>query len=106
MSEIRPAIAAEHWPERLAAHARLGFAETWEDMHDAAALALYGQSFGFTWADVDAVRECAEAWRREQVDYADSMDAAPSDSPGYGRMLDLMGSLADRIAALLPPRKA
>ena len=46
------------------------------DRRCVAALALHGQTFGFTWADVDALEECGSA----------------------------ANLIADRIAALLPPR--
>ena len=52
-----------------------------------AALALYGQPFGFTWEDVRRIRQTAHL--------DDCMD--------YERA-DLL-NLADRIAALLPPRE-
>jgi hypothetical protein len=55
-----------------------------EDRHALAALALAGQPFGFTWEDVDAARYIA------------------GDSPD--KPSRILRSLADRIAALLPPR--
>ena len=56
--------------------------ETADERHALAALALHGQPFGFTRADVDALRNlCA--------------DLHPYCQPFH--------SLADRIAALLPP---
>lgn len=53
--------------------------------HALAALALHGQSFGFTWEDVDALRDAADS---------------PDLTGGW-----LYEDLADRIAALLPPRE-
>lgn len=54
-----------------------------KERHALAAFALYGQPFGFTREDVEALR--AEAYARHDDD---------------GKRL---ASLADRIAALLPP---
>lgn len=51
--------------------------------HGAAAMLLYNQPFGFTWEDVD---------RLHKVDRVDAEG-------------DLLCSIADRIAALLPPRE-
>lgn len=54
--------------------------------HATAALALHGQDFGFSWDDVDAVREAVEG----------------AEGSGYDDRR--LVHLADRIAALLPPR--
>lgn len=65
------------------------------DLHQAtAALCLHGQPFGFTWEDVDALRgliELQAALRKT------------NGVPGDGG-LSPFARLADRIAALLPPR--
>ena len=69
-----------------------------KDLHALAALALHGQPFGFTWEDVDALRYDAEQARRLAVLHAGRW---------YGDMHELevrLSSIADRIAALLPPR--
>lgn len=59
------------------------------ECHAVAALALYGQPFGFTREDVKLLRDEAEGeWNGEQMD--------------VGRRLL---RLADRIEALLPPEK-
>ena len=55
--------------------------------HKLAAMALHGQEFGFTWEDVDALLVVAKI--------ADDLTGGQ-----YSRVL----SVADRIAALLPPR--
>jgi hypothetical protein len=55
---------------------------TSDDRHALAALALHGQPFGFTWDDVEAIHD----WMQETSCHASS-------------------TLADRIAALLPPRE-
>jgi hypothetical protein len=65
------------------------------DRLDVAALALHGQPFGFTWADVDAIRGAADEAEQEARPY-------PSGIPEARAPFD---SLADRIAALLPPRE-
>ena len=57
-----------------------------EMRHAVAALVLEGQGFGFTWEDVDALRDATAP----ESDWL--MDPAK------------LNSLADRIAALLPPR--
>jgi len=60
------------------------------DRHALAALALHGQPFGFTHADVGALRRCYEAdWQ-----------GVPSPNDG-----DVLLSIAARIAALLPPEE-
>ena len=53
--------------------------------HQVAAFLLHGQPFGFTWADVDLLRD------------ADFHPARLRDG-------DACDNIADRIAALLPPR--
>lgn len=109
MSDVKPALTAENW-----AHEEMG-AEVGENTlfayisgdgcrfppgvmavgwngdpmnpldsdarHALAALAFHGQDFGFTWEDVDALRMAA-------------------DITEAGIFYDI----ADRIAALLPPR--
>lgn len=57
--------------------------------HAAAALCLHEQAFGFTWDDVDALRRAAEY----------------EESQWGTRQFEGLGNLADRIAALLPPRE-
>lgn len=87
MSEIRPALDAEDW-EWVSGRGPLPGIDPgrWSD-HALAALALHGQPFGFTWEDVDLLHEIK--FRNE----------AEADELGL-----LAKSLADRIAALLPPR--
>ena len=99
---MKPALTAEEWAEfdNGEAYVRetesefrtpLGFrfdagsaSENIEDPHGVAALCLYGQPFGFTMEDVEALRYEAE--------YATNGSQA----------VRLFG-LADRIEALLPP---
>lgn len=99
---IRPALTPEEWRERI------GPWEDWEEppltslpagsdgaleliatspegAHYAAAVFLHGQSFGFTWEDVRA------------LSYGNGMGAA--------ERAFALADLADRIAALLPPRE-
>lgn len=64
--------------------------------HAGAALLLHGQPFGFTWEDVDMVR----VWASELEAMYDSIDEL-SAYDNWQRWK----SLADRIAALLPPRE-
>lgn len=71
--------------------ATVGYAER---PHALAALALHGQPFGFTWEDVDELRSGAEL----DEDNASGHLAGPFTSP--------LRAIADRIAALLPPRGA
>lgn len=75
-----------HWgtvADEIATHRR----------HALAALALHGQPFGFTWGDVDWIRAAAgqllDEFDRLRADHATGLNA-----------------IADRIAALLPPRES
>lgn len=99
-NEIKPAMTPEEW----AAHSDEGPVDGYIDWdagvvdvnnhyvqeperfrHALAALALHGQPFGFTWADVDLL-----------------MRVSDSDDFWGDRRYD---DLADRIASLLPPRE-
>jgi hypothetical protein len=107
MSEgVRPALTPEQWAAQLWESGSedpiqsgpegvfvgdcvsVGGVETPAARHAIAALALHGESFGFTWADVDLLRTLAD-------NHADRLE-------GYGVP---HRDLADRIAALLPPRE-
>jgi hypothetical protein len=61
-----------------------------------AALALHGQLFGFTWEDVDALRDAIDALNNEWGELIPGTE--------FG-MIPSLRSLADRIAVLLPPRE-
>ena len=61
-----------------------------EERHTLAAIALYGQPFGFSHEDAESLREAASFLRRV------------GNSVGWANKLD---SIADRIQALLPPEK-
>ena len=96
-TDIRPAFTPQFWPLVLEEIARngnswgatlvntVGFKE--ERRHEAAALALYGQPFGFTHEMVVHLRLHANAQRSAGLD----MNAHDLEA------------IADRIAALLPP---
>lgn len=110
-TEIRPALTPEEWSEpqidRSDLHVHLagdgllvaytpGDRSTLamdEDRHALAALALYGQPFGFTREDVEKLRAMPDAVLDEsyQGSYASIDDGA------------WFRSLIARIAALLPP---
>lgn len=76
MSEIKPALSPEEWGAVPDLFVEVGCPER----HAFAARALHGQPFGFTWEDVDTLRE-----------------SPPDES--------LLDAIADRVAALLPPRE-
>lgn len=64
--------------------------------HLLAALALHDQPFGFTWEDVDLLRQIA-------ADDKPSYDLRVADG-GVIEAEKRLNALADRIASLLPPR--
>lgn len=68
--------------------------------HGLAAALLYGQPFGFTWADVDRCRTIAATL---QAEFDDPDAERYDDGALYDEILNWQ-SQADRIAALLPPR--
>ena len=81
--EIKPALPAEEWAVYLGAPELVNRLIPAGQRHGVAALALYGQPFGFTQEDV---RLLANLCRRE-------LDGPESDG---------LDSLVNRIAALLP----
>ena len=88
---IKPALTAEEWESsRYRTWAGASTAGDYE-RHALAALALYGQPFGFTWEDVALLREHAE------IAIDDRMSL-----PDLRRWCVLLETLADRIEALLP----
>ena len=99
MSEkIEPAVTPEEWKEFRAGElhtTRLGF-------HATAALSLHGKPFGFTWEDVDQLRESA-AYIGRVVDVESFF--YESDDVNSETLCASLLSLATRIASLLPPRK-
>jgi hypothetical protein len=89
MREIQPALSPEEWAGELAGRGPIGYHELvlWDGYeHAIAAIALHGQPFGFTHADVEALLFAAD-----HSSGAEDPDSALRD-------------LARRIAALLPPQ--
>lgn len=117
MSEpVKPALSAEDWDDLSMDRAFLlqpgdpldaegpflrvdDAAFDPEERHGLAALALHGQPFGFRWEDVDMERNTALNWQIK-ADLS-SGEAAR----GFQAMADGHTSIADRIEALLRPRK-
>jgi hypothetical protein len=114
MSDVAPALTPEEWArmggggkpkpndevfvegDNICVVSDSGRVSAGYDRHALAALCLHGQPFGFTWEDVDLLVQLGGY-------------EAPGFSPHYedGRLLPhpAVKSLADRIAALLPPRE-
>jgi hypothetical protein len=126
LGHMKTALTPQEWEELRAGRANL---EIWDDPHpgsgilgvedqsedaprgyarvhpDArhalAALALHDQAFGFTWEDVDRLREAVN-----DIDFSHIAD------PEQRKLMELdtrvmrawMLDLADRVADLLPPR--
>jgi hypothetical protein len=106
-TEIKPALTAEEWDGLLTRHhegdeagyvrddeeiqngleMELTAAADGQDRHAAAALALYGQPFGFTREDVQLLQDVAY-----HLDHRQDQQAK-------------LDSLAAHIEALLPPEK-
>jgi hypothetical protein len=122
----KTALNADEWQDLRASRARL---EIWDDprpgsgmlgvedqgedaskgyarvpseaRHALAALALYDQPFGFTWEDVDRLREAVHDIDFSHVEDVEQRRLMELDT----RMMRAwMLDLADRIADLLPPR--
>lgn len=104
---MKPAMTAGDWAELDAGRSPdavnglldldVGFVDTSIDRpshrHALAAALLHGQPFGFTWDDVDAIRGEAMTWENRIV------------TPDDEKPEPFLTNLADRIAALLPPRE-
>lgn len=71
--------------------------------HALAALALHGQSFGFTWEDVDRLREMQMDVGGEFAHITDAEQRALLEMDVRMERVWML-DLADRIADLLPPR--
>lgn len=113
-TKIEPALTAEEWHRALSVDydivreddARWSLADerlqrTNSDYHGTAALALYGQPFGFTREDVTDMRIIAESVGRAYVPpTSPEAELANDVFAGIGKRLS---SIAARIEALLPP---
>lgn len=119
MSEIKPALTAEEWVAgRFLRHdgscpslhngdvvvdgCKVDGAD---ERHALATLCLHGQPFGFTWDDVDRHREAAN--RDREIFHVAGLSDDPDDDyveSEAAQRIEWHESMADRIAALLPPR--
>jgi hypothetical protein len=94
MSElIKAAFTPEGWAKILSQQDEPAWRHYGQGDHEAAAIHLYGQPFGFTWEMVEmldtAILDCSTEW---------VYDGAEAD-------IGVLRALRDRIAALLPPRE-
>lgn len=95
---MKPALTAVEWGQALAGNAPWMYRadnDTPEEYHAAGALYLYGQPFGFTREDAEAVRLCiriCDVW----ITREDTLALWQQNRP-------YVLSIADRIEALLPP---
>ena len=74
-----------------------------EARHPLAALALHGQAYGFTWDDVDRLREAQQEVGAEFAHIADPEHRALLEMDARMERVWML-DLADRISDLLPPR--
>lgn len=91
-----PALTAEQWDARFV-ESQNGYVVDDRTQHAIAALCLHGQSFGFRWEDVDALRDWAE-WMGRHGPWSVGIN-------GTSYNAEFPASIADRIQALLPPRQ-
>lgn len=119
---LKPALTPDEW--RVVQFSRgvllpLSFADGYRDVdleaidansrHRIAALCLYGQPFGFTREDVEELRQMAEVFRAVTVSPPPRFDTGTATTAAQvgdfllRRRVVVFDSLADRIAALLPP---
>ena len=131
--EIKPALTAEAWRRKEVPHGKARVAvspngyievdlgtDAWacveeDQYHALAALALYGQSFGFTREDVATMREAARYIRAAangESDHYREMFRAGAHGDAYMEIAygpsgfdtaDAIEALVAKIAALLPP---
>lgn len=87
---IKPALTPEEW-DSVQNYGLSNPLECENYPHAKAALALHEQPFGFTWAHVDTIHGAAR-----------HIERISGSSGGVAGLL----AVADRIAALLPPRTA
>ncbi|MBI4408631.1 MAG: hypothetical protein HY561_02905 [Gemmatimonadetes bacterium] len=85
----RPRYAALGGPAHRELTVEPGTVAVGRDRHALAALALHAQPFGFSWTDVDALVEAIGC----------------AAEVGHANVGVRLYNLADRIAALLPPRE-
>ncbi len=101
MSEVTAALTPEEWREYAPLDRSLAqyvTAVAQRNAHGAAALALHGQPYGFTWDDY-----------YELLDNAHEIEAGDGPPehmlPERKRQVHQLRSIARRIAALLPPQE-
>ena len=103
---IQPALTPSEWADYLGARGALPWDEDFRihvgQEHATAAKLLHGQSFGFTWEDVDAIRVAADVLDAE---HGFDHEHEPIDHGLRYPMALLADAAADVIAALLPPRE-
>ena len=111
---IRPALTPEEWQDLDSGEALIedgelcvrydsGLAsEVVGDRHALAALCLHGQPFGFTWDDVEVLREISPEHRIGCAHLAFVGSDCDCEAEQESATI---ASVADRIAALLPPRE-
>lgn len=133
MSEtVTPALTPEEWAAKgisapwwslgIGHRGKIGFGATdaggdmtTQQRHGVAALCLYGQPFGFTHEDVDALRTLADEFEQEaKMSEAEHFVGAGARSDDGGiwrknaescrRRGAELARIADRITALLPPK--
>lgn len=109
MTEIKPALSAEEWADGRAVidgvevtkwglTGATGLRE--EDPRWFRALGALALEGLFTWADVDAIRECANGLRSLAAEEYNEVAASMAH-----RMAETADRASDRLAALLPPRE-
>lgn len=106
MSDIKPALTAEEWETHFASSGDIAVeianAADQGQFHVVAALALYGQKFGFTREHARALREIAD----EQESRLKNPHWGMTDDRSRARYQIIQTrEAADRIEALLPPEK-
>ena len=99
-SRVAPALTPEEWRKFAPLDRPLDpyiVTAAHDNTHAAAALALHGQPYGFTWDDYHDLWDYAHEIER---------DCGPPDLllPEYRHQVEALRSIAGRIAALLPPR--
>lgn len=96
---MAPALTPDEWRDQIA-NCTKGDPRV---SHAVAALALHGQPFGFTRADVSELRAAAKRALERSVDEVGAFAETDWTMLNTSNRLH---ALADRIAALLPPEGA